>query len=254
MIHRGITREGWIRAAVIVGMIAALEGACRFRLIPVSVILPPSEMLLSLVNILHEGELTGDILSSLRNVLVASAIAVGLGFLCGVVIHALPGLRAAVEPFMASYYAIPTFMFYPVFIILFGVGDRAIIAIAVLLAIVAMITSTLNGLDRIPPVLRRTGRVYRMGRASTALRIELPAAAPYLFTGVKLAVAYSFIGVIASEFILSGSGIGYSIAYAYNNFNNRTMYGLMLLILLVVTIVNAGLNAVDRRLQARLRR
>jgi NitT/TauT family transport system permease protein len=70
---------------------------------------------------------------------------------------------------------------------------------------------------------------------------------------VKLAVAYAFIGVIASEFILSGAGIGYAIAYAYNNFNNQTMYALMLLVVIIVTAVNGGLNAVDRRLQARLR-
>jgi NitT/TauT family transport system permease protein len=37
-------------------------------------------------------------------------------------------------------------------------------------------------------------------------------------------VAYSFIGVIAAEFILSGDGIGHEIAFAYNNFDNRTMY------------------------------
>jgi NitT/TauT family transport system permease protein len=60
--------------------------------------------------------------------------------------------------------------------------------------------------------------------------------------------------VIASEFILSGQGIGYSIAYAYNNFDNREMYGLMLLVIIVAVTANAGLDAVDRRLQARLRR
>jgi NitT/TauT family transport system permease protein len=155
---------------------------------------------------------------------------------------------------LASYYSVPTFMFYPVFIVLFGVGRSPIIAIAVLLAIVAMITATLNGLDRIPTVLRKTARMHRMSKVSTALLVELPATAPYLFTGVKLAVAYSFIGVIASEFILSGSGLGYEIAYAYNNFENPKMYALMLLVLVSVTAVNSVLNAVDNRLQARQRR
>jgi len=84
--------------------------------------------------------------------------------------------------------------------------------------------------------------------------VQLPAASPYLFAGARLSVAYSFIGVIASEFILSGDGLGYAIAYAYNNFDNRTMYGLMLLIIIVVTAVNASFDALDRRLQARRRR
>jgi NitT/TauT family transport system permease protein len=177
-----------------------------------------------------------------------------LGFVAGLIIYSLPALRHALEPLLASYYAVPTFVFYPIFITLFGVGSASIIAIAVLLAVVSMITATLNGLDRIPRVLRKTAQIYRMSRAKTALLVELPATLPYLFTGVKLSVAYSFIGVIASEFILSGAGIGYAIAYAYNLFENGHMYALILLVLVTVTIVNTILNMIDRRLQARRQR
>ena len=246
-----MTYEGRIRFGVIAGFIALIETLCRLKIIPATVMIAPSEMAGALAAILASGRFNGDMLSSAGNVAAAAVISVVLGFVAGLVIHAWPALRGAVEPLLASYYAIPTFMFYPVFIIVFGVGNRAIIAIAVLLAVVAMITATLNGLDRIPEVLRKTARMYRMSRPSRALLIDLPAAAPYLFTGVKLSVAYAFIGVIASEFILSGSGLGYAIAYAYNNFQNREMYALMLLILIMVTAVNGALDAVDKRLQAR---
>lgn len=249
-----MTREGWIRLAVVLTAIMVLEALCRFGAIPHTVVLPPSEMAISLWRILRSGEYNADIVITLRNVLFSSAIAVGLGFALGAIIHALPRVRGAVEPLLASYYSIPTFMFYPIFIVIFGVGSQAIIAIAVLLAIVAMITSTLTGLDRIPPVLRKTARMLRMSAPARAVLIDLPAAAPYLFTGVKLSFAYALIGVIASEFILSGAGIGYSIAYAYNNFSNQTMYGLMLLVIIVATAANMALDAIDRRLQSRLRR
>jgi NitT/TauT family transport system permease protein len=117
-----------------------------------------------------------------------------------------------------------------------------------------MMSATLTGLDRIPGVLQKTARVLRLTPLQSALTVQLPAALPYLFTGVKLAFSYAFIGVIASEFILSGDGIGYAIAYAYNNFDNTTMYGLILFIILVASVVNAALDAMDQRLQARLRR
>jgi NitT/TauT family transport system permease protein len=207
-----------------------------------------------LLTILQGGQMTGDIAATFGNAVLATVIAVVIGFAAGLVIQAMPALRRSVEPLLASYYSVPTFIFYPVFIVLFGVGDRAIIAIAVLLAVVAMITATLNGIDRIPPVLKKTARIYRMSRVRTALFVELPAAAPYLFTGVKLSVAYAFIGVIASEFILSGSGLGYEIAYAYNNFENRKMYALMLLVLLSVALINSVLDIIDNRLQSRLQR
>ena len=56
-------------------------------------------------------------------------------------------------------------------------------------------------------------------------------AAPYLLTGAKLAVAYAFIGIIGAEFIMSRGGMGYEISFAYTNFDNATMYPLIVLIL-----------------------
>jgi NitT/TauT family transport system permease protein len=64
---------------------------------------------------------------------------------------------------------------------------------------------------------------------------------------VKLAVSYSFIGVIASEFILAPSGLGRVISDAYTDFNNPRMYALMLLLVVVATVVNMVLHSLDQR-------
>ncbi|MFF7708747.1 ABC transporter permease subunit [Pseudomonas sp. NPDC007930] len=246
--------ESMLRLGVVAGFIALIEGLCRGGVIATTVMSAPSQMAAQLAHLLAAGTYNHDILFSFINIASAALLAVLAGFALGVVIHALPPLRRALEPLLSSYYAVPTFIFYPVFIVLFGVGHGSIIAIAVLLAIVAMITATLTGLDRIPPVLRKTARVMRLSRLRCALLIELPAALPHLFGGVKLAVAYAFIGVIASEFILSGAGLGYAIAYAYNLFDNANMYALMLLVLISVTAINAVLNHIDRRLRRRQQR
>ena len=153
----------------------------------------------------------------------------------------------ALDPFFATYYAVPVFIFYPVMIAIFGLSLIPIVLMGVATAIVAMIIATLNGLDRIPRVLTKVARVHRMGRLSTALRLQLPAAAPYLFTGVKLSVSYAFIAVIAAEFILAPAGLGRDIANAYADFDNRRMYALMLFVLVIATVVNAGLHAWDLR-------
>ena len=246
--------EKWLRLIVVATMILAVELLCRVGVIPRMVMLAPSQMVVELAEILRTGQFSADIRTTFTNIAISTALSIVLGFVAGLIIYSLPALRHALEPLLASYYAVPTFVFYPIFITLFGVGSASIIAIAVLLAVVSMITATLNGLDRIPRVLRKTAQIYRMSRAKTALLVELPATLPYLFTGVKLSVAYSFIGVIASEFILSGAGIGYALAYAYNLFENGHMYALILLVLVTVTIVNTILNMIDRRLQARRQR
>jgi NitT/TauT family transport system permease protein len=242
-----MTRAGALRLAVIAAAVAALELACRTGLIDRRVMVSPSEMATALVGILASGAINGDIARTLGVVAAAVALSIVLGFALGLLVHALPRLRAALDPFFATYYAVPIFIFYPVLIAIFGLSLVPILLIGVATAIVAMIIATLNGLDRVPRVLAKVARVHRMGRLATAVRLQLPAAAPHLFTGVKLSVSYGFIAVIAAEFILAPAGLGRDIADAYADFNNRRMYALMLFVLLIATVVNLGLHAWDLR-------
>lgn len=246
-----MTRAGWIRLVVVLGAVGSLEAACRVQLIKPITMIPPSEMLLALVALLRSGALSADIAQTLGNVFLAFALAVSGGFALGVALHAAPRLRDVVAPFLASYYAVPFFVFYPVLVVVFGMNDLPIVVIGFLFAVVAMIISTLNGLDRVPRALIKTARIHRLGALRTALLVKLPCAAPQLFAGVKLAVAYSFIGVIAAEFILASAGLGYAISYAYNNFDNRTMYALMLLIIVTVTAINMSFHYWEAALRRR---
>jgi NitT/TauT family transport system permease protein len=111
-----------------------------------------------------------------------------------------------------------------------------------------MIVATLDALDRIPRVLDKLGRQERLGPVRSALLLKFPAAAPSLFGGIKLVVSYSFVAVIASEFIVSPGGIGYAISFAYNTFDGPTMYGLILLVVILVLVVTTGLNLIERRI------
>jgi NitT/TauT family transport system permease protein len=198
-----MSRIGLIRLFVIAALIGALELACRNGVIDHRVIIAPSEMASALWTLLASGTLNTDIARTLGMIGLVIALSIVLGFAAGIAIHALPRLRAALDPFFATYYAVPIFIFYPVLITIFGLSIIPIVVIGVATAIVAMIIATLNGLDRVPRVLGKVARVHRLGRLATALRLQLPAAAPYLFTGVKLSVSYGFIAVIAAEFILS---------------------------------------------------
>jgi NitT/TauT family transport system permease protein len=242
-----------IRLIVLLGATLLLEAACRWRIIPATTLIPPSEMLLSLAQLLGTWELWGHMLRTFNNVLISCAAAIVSGVTFGFILHAIPRVRATLEPVFSSYYAVPIFAFYPLFIVLFGLNDIPIILVGYLGAVVAMIVNTVVGLDRVPPVLIKFGRTCRMRPLSLALTIRLPSAAPALFTGVKLAVAYSFTGVIASEFLLSDSGLGFSVAFAYNSFKMHEMYGLMLLVIILATIVTMTFHAWEQRLAARRR-
>ena len=160
-------------------------------------------------------------------------------------------VRATLDPLFATYYAVPVFAFYPLLIILFGLNDMPEIVIGFMLAVIAVIVSVLGGLDRVPRVLLKTAEVHGFGAWETARRVTLPYVAPYVLTGAKLALAYALIGVIGAEFIMSTNGMGYEISYAYNNFDNATMYPLILLIIVVSVGINALLGRWERVLMRR---
>jgi NitT/TauT family transport system permease protein len=249
-----MSRVGFTRLLLILVFVGLLELLCRLGVISSFTLIPPSAMTQSLWKILASGKFGHDIAATLANVGIAIAASMIAGVAFGTLLQSWPAARRMFDPLFATYYAVPMYAFYPLLIVIFGLGDFPQIAIGFLLAVMAVIINTLNGLDRVPAVLLKTARVHRLGPLATALRVRLPCAAPYVFTGFKLAVAYSFIGVIGAEFITSSRGIGYEISFAYNNFDNSVMYAMILFILIVVITVNMSLHAWEKRLLARRRR
>lgn len=240
-----------VRAAVLAGLVALLEVLCRVGIVDPMAVLPPSEMVGAMVDQLRSGELDESMVQTFSTIGLAFGAAVALGTLGGAVVHAVPRLRRAIDPLLASYYAVPTFIFYPLLVALLGLGKLPLVVLGVLSATPAVVISTLAGLDGVPPVLRKVARVQRLGRTRTLWLVVLPAALPRLFGGFKLALSYALIGVIAGEFILSGSGLGYAISFAYQSFDSRAMYGAMLFVLLVAVGANTLLYVWEGRLARR---
>ena len=237
---------------LILGTIAVLEVLCRTGIINTFTMIPPTQMVAALYQAaLHKAWFWPDVSYTLINIASAVAISVVGGFLIGLLVHAIPRLRRAVEPILTSYYAVPTFILYPLLIVVCGIGPLSLIVMGALFGVVAMVVATLTALDRIPRVLLKVARVARLDPVRTTLLMKLPAAAPHLMTGLRLAVAYSIIGIIAGEFILSTAGIGRRVALSYNNFDNPTMYALLVLILGFAAGVNALLGAFEHALHRR---
>jgi NitT/TauT family transport system permease protein len=247
-----MSRVGIIRIAIIVGAFGLLELCCRLGMVdPVSVA-APTAMIASAAKILVSAQYLPDIFLTLYTVAAAAVISIVVGFGLGVVLFIFPRLKRAANPFLASYYTVPTFIFYPLFIVMFGLNRWPLIAIAFVFSFVAMAIATADGFLSVRPIFRRAGQSMRLSNAQMLRLVMLPAASPYLFTGVKLAISYAFIGVVAGEFVQAGAGIGFQIAFAYQSFDTDTMYGLMLILLVFVVVINAVLWSIERKLYSRM--
>jgi NitT/TauT family transport system permease protein len=241
-----MTAAGTVRALVVAAFVLAIEALARSGIIDRTTMIPPSEMLAAMIDLARSGKLWKESAPTFRNVALAFVLAVLIGLAAGTVLHSLPRLRRSLDPLLASYYAVPFFALYPLFVVIFGLTDWPLIMIGIVFASVAVVVSTLNGIDRIPRVMIKVARTFRMGPLSQVALVIIPAIAPSLLTGIKLALAYAFIGILAGEFILASAGIGHAIAFAYDAFDNRTMYGLIAFTLILVTLMNMGLTACER--------
>jgi NitT/TauT family transport system permease protein len=246
-----MTRVALYQTAVIAGFVLLLEILCLTGVIDKLTMPPPHVIARDFYKLMVHGHLYPEIGKSLFNVLIAFVSAFVIGTVTGTILHGLRTLRDILDPLFATYYAIPIFAFYPLFILIFGLGDGPQVLIGYMLGVVAVTVTTLNGLDRVPRVLKKTAQINRLTPVQTAMRVTLPFSAPYLLTAAKLALAYAFIGVIGSEFIMAHSGMGYEIGFAYTNFDNATMYPLILLILLLSIVVNGLLSRWEKTLLTR---
>jgi NitT/TauT family transport system permease protein len=239
------------RVLLLAVLVLVLEALCRIGLISPRTLLAPSQMASDMLDQITSGDATEPMLQTFTTVGLAFVIAVALGTGLGAVVHAVPRLRRVLDPVLASYYSVPTFVFYPLLVALLGLSMLPLVVLGVMSAAPAMMIATLAGLDSVAPVLRRVARIQRLGPVRTLFWVVLPAATPSLFGGFKLALSYALIGVIAGEFILSGSGLGYAISFAYQSFDNHAMYGLMLFVLLVAVVANGALSMWEGRLARR---
>lgn len=246
-----MSRVKLYQAAVIVGFILLLELLCLVGVIDHVTMPPPHIIFRDFFRMVIAGRYFPEIGQTMLNVLAAFVLAFVIGALTGTILHGYRTARNVLDPLFATYYAIPVFAFYPLFIVIFGLSDGPQLLIGFMLGVVAVIVTMLNGLDRVPNVLKKTARINRLSPVQTALQVTLPFCAPYLLTAAKLALAYAFIGVIGSEFIMARAGMGYEIGFAYTNFDNATMYPLILLVLLLSIFANGILSRWETILLAR---
>jgi NitT/TauT family transport system permease protein len=228
-----------LRLLVLAASVGVLEVLCARGVIDQLTMQPPHQIFLDLVHLIVSGGLTRAILRTLSNAMIACGMALFVGIVLASLIHRIPPLRQALDLVFSTWYAVPVLAFYPLLIVLFGLGDVPEILIGFLQGVVAVIVSMLDGLDRVPRVLRKLARVQKMGPLETTLLITLPAAAPWVLTGAKLAFMFSIIGVVASEFLMARDGLGFEISYAYNNFDNARMYPLIVLVIVFSVTVNS---------------
>lgn len=195
---------------------------------------------------------TKEIIPNARNTLFATLIAFVLsgvfGVLAGLILFELPKMKRMVDPFLTGLNSMPRIALAPIFILWFGIEVTSKVALAFSLGFFIVLLSTYAGIRNVDPVLMRLSRSLGCTPWQQFTKIMLPWAIPSVFAGLKLALIYSFLGVVTSEMLASKVGLGQLIMY----YSGVLRMDAVLAILLVMAICSVALTMVGDWVEAAL--
>lgn len=210
------------RAAVWAGILvlwqlAALRGLPDY-------VLSPLEIVRDFSQALGSRELYGHIAASLGRALPGFALGSLMGILLGLAAGVRRGFDETVSPLVFLSYPVPKIVLLPLFMLWFGIGDLSKILIIAFACFYPMYINAYYGARATPRILVWSARNMGASGAQIFRRVVLPAALPYVFAGLRVALALSFIVMFAAEMINARTGLGHLIRDAESGLRFDLMY------------------------------
>jgi ABC-type nitrate/sulfonate/bicarbonate transport system permease component len=180
-------------------------------------------------------------LVSLERAFAGFALAALAGVTIGMLMGRSARFAAVLEPLFSGTYAVPKLALFPIFIFVFGIGSLSKVALVFLECLYPIVIVTSQGARGVSRVLLWSAQNMGASRAATLRRVVVPAAAPFIFAGLRIALPIALIVVIITEMVSSADGLGYLVIYSLASLKTDRM--------LAVVVVIAALGwALDRAL------
>lgn len=210
---RRLTRRG----SPLLGVIALLilwQVIVWLRLYPEFIIPPPAAVWEAFVQALFDGRLTQHIGVTLGEVALGLAVGLGLALGLGYALAKSRLLEALLSPLIVALQAVPVVAYAPLLVIWFGTGVSSKVVTCALIVFFPMLMNTIVGIRQVPVHLRDLMRSLRATRWQMFRHLEVPAALPVLFAGLKVSATLAVIGAVVGEFVSADAGLGYLIKLA----------------------------------------
>jgi len=157
------------------------------------------------------------LLASLKRVLYGYSIAVVVGISFGVLVGQFAIAMRGLDPVFQVLRTVPPLAWLPIALAGFRDGHPSAIFVIFITSVWPIIINTSIGIRNIPNDYRNVARVLRLNGLEYFWRIMMPAAAPYIFSGLRIGVGLSWLAIVAAEMLIGGVGIGFFIWDAWNS-------------------------------------
>jgi ABC-type nitrate/sulfonate/bicarbonate transport system permease component len=193
-----------------------------------------------------ENLLSRHIPNTVRITLIGVSIAAVLGMTLAVVMDAVPILRLILYPVLILSQTIPVFAIAVILILVLGFGDSPKLVVIVLFCFFAVTANTLDGLRGVSGGYIDLLRSMGANPLEIWWKVRLPAAAPSIFTGLRLAATYSVVGAVIGEYVGGGEGLGQFLQRSYRSFRTDQVFLTVVIIALVSIALVGAVSLVER--------
>jgi len=186
---------------------------------------------------------------SVARVLIGYALAALIAIPVGFVIGMSPMWRKALDPYIQILKPISPLAWMP--LALYVIKDSATSSVFVIFicSIWPMLLNTAFGVAAVRRDYINVARTHQLSRFETAIQVILPAAAPTIFTGMRISVGISWLVIVAAEMLVGGTGIGYYVWNEWNNLNLTSVIFSIIMIGLIGMLLDQALAYASRFVQ-----
>ncbi len=234
---------------LVLALLGVWEAACRVLEVPTYFLPTPTAVAVSL------WADAPTLLISAYNTLAMALAALILASLSAQILALLvalsPILERAIKPLAVVLQVTPVVAIAPLVVIWAGIDnpERAIIALAALVAFFPIFSGAITGLKAADPDLERLFDLYGAGRVKRLVRLRLPSAVPFLLEGHKVAAGLALIGAVVAEFVAGSGGaqgLAWRILEAGNRLQTARMFAALVVLGLMGALLYAGLARLER--------
>ena len=237
------------RCIFVVLCLAIIEALVILGTVSPLVVSRPTGMALALWQDIASGEIPKLFLVTMAEVVIAFAISAILGFGMGYFLWRYERWGVAYETLLGAIFGSPLVLVYPIFLVIFGRNSAAVVAMGILAGYIPITLGVRDGLVGVNRTLVRVGESLNLSRKIIFWKIQLPAAAPTIFSALRLGFTYALVNIIGVEFLVEIGGLGKMVSAAYSRFQIDNMYaGIGAIIVLTAIFIS-----LSYKLQRRVR-
>jgi len=242
-VRRSLARAG-PPALLLAAIVAAWEWGVRAFGIPFYIL--PAPHRIARLMIADRGVLLGEAAVTLVEIFLGFGIALAVGIGLALLIFVSRTVERAVYPLVIASQTVPVFAIAPLLVVWLGYGMLSKVAMAALIVFFPIVVNTVDGLRAADPDAVNLLWILGATPAQVLLKIRAPAALPFVFSGIRIAVATSVIGAVIGEWVGSTQGLGFLMIHANAQLRIDLVFAAIAVLSLMAIALFAAASAAER--------